>query len=74
MQQVEIRIEGHLDKKWTEWLGGFTIVHLEQNHTLLTGSVQDQASIYGLIAKLRDLGVKLVSINYGGKHISENLC
>ena len=64
MPQVEVRIEGHLDKGWMDWLGGFTIVHTEQDQTLLTGSVQDQAALYGLIAKLRDLGVKLVLVNY----------
>ena len=72
MPQVEIRIEGHLDKGWMDWLGGFTIAHTEQNQTLLTGSVQDQAALYGLIAKLRDLGVKLVSINYRGQSSVEN--
>ena len=73
MQQVEIRIEGHLDVEWIDWLGGFTITHTEQNETLLTGSVHDQAALYGLIAKLRDLGVKLVSIYYGGQSKGEDL-
>ena len=63
MRQVEIRIEGHLDESWAEWLEGFTFSHSEQGETVLTGSVKDQAALYGLIAKLRDLGVKLVSIN-----------
>ena len=72
MPQVEIYIEGHLDKGWKDWLGGFTISHIEQNQTLLTGSIQDQASLYGVIAKLRDLGVKLVSITFRGQHSGEN--
>ena len=63
MQEVEIRIEGHLDKGWMDWLDGSTIEHTEQGQSLLTGSVQDQAALYGLIAKLRDLGVKLISVN-----------
>ena len=67
MQPVEILIEGHLDERWIDWLDGCTIVHTEQNQTHLTGYVQDQAALYGLIAKLRDLGVKLVSVNYGGQ-------
>lgn len=71
MGQVEIHIEGHLDKAWMDWLGGFTIVHLKQNQTLLTGSIQDQAALYGLIAKLRDLGVKLVSVKYRGQPYRE---
>ena len=63
--KVEIRVKGHLDKNWTEWLDGFTLTHTEQDETILTGSVQDQAALYGLMAKLRDLGVKLIAINFG---------
>jgi hypothetical protein len=66
MPQVEIRVEGHLDRGWAEWLDGLTIAHTEHNETILTGPVRDQAALYGLIAKLRDLGVKLVSVNSGG--------
>ncbi|MGD8403412.1 MAG: hypothetical protein PVJ21_07110 [Anaerolineales bacterium] len=65
MQRVEIRVEGHLDQTWAEWLDGFILTHTEQDETILTGKVKDQAALYGLIAKLRDLGVKLVSINSG---------
>jgi hypothetical protein len=66
MQRVEIRVKEHLDKGWEEWLDGFTITHTGHNETILTGSVPDQAALYGLIAKLRDLGMKLISINLGG--------
>jgi hypothetical protein len=65
MQRVEIRIREHLDQQWAEWLDGFSIAYTEQYETILTGEVQDQAALYGLIAKLRDLGVKLVAVNYG---------
>jgi hypothetical protein len=65
MQRVEIRIEGHLDQSWADWLDGFTLTHTEQGETILTGEITDQAAMYGLIAKLRDLGVKLISINSG---------
>lgn len=64
-QCVEIRVEGHLDLTWTEWLDGFTLTHTGQGETILLGEVQDQAALYGLIAKLRDLGVKLISIKPG---------
>ena len=67
MQQVEIRIEGHLDQTWADWLDGFTLAHTEEGETILTGEVKDQAALYGLIAKLRDLGVKLISVNSGDK-------
>ena len=62
MQRVEIRIEGHLDQTWADWLDGFTLTHTEQGETILIGKVKDQAALYGLIAKLRDLGVKLISV------------
>jgi len=64
MRQVEIRLEGHLNEKWLDWLEGVTILHTGGNQTLLSGSIQDQAALYGLINKLRDLGVRLVSISY----------
>jgi hypothetical protein len=65
MQRVEIRVEGHLDQTWAEWLDGFTLSHTEQGETILAGDVNDQAALYGLIAKLRDLGVKLLSVKSG---------
>jgi hypothetical protein len=65
MQRVEIRVEGHLDQTWAEWLDGFSRAHTEQDETVLTGKVKDQAALYGLIAKLRNLGAKLISVNSG---------
>ena len=65
MQRIEIRVEGHLDHTWAEWLDGFTLAHTEQGETTLTGKGKDQAALYGLIAKLRDLGVKLLSVKSG---------
>jgi hypothetical protein len=63
MRQVEIRVEGCMDKNWDEWLEGFEIIHVGNNETLLAGKVEDQSVLYGMIAKLRDLGVKLLSVN-----------
>lgn len=63
MQRVKVRVEGHLDETWAEWLDGFTFAHNEQDETVLSGKVKDQAALYGLIAKLRDLGVKLIEVN-----------
>ena len=65
MRRVEIRVDGHLDQTWAEWLDGFNLAHTEQDETILTGDVKDQAALYGLIAKLRDLGAKLISVNSG---------
>ncbi len=58
----EIRIEGHLGRQWTEWFGGLTIT-LKNGDTLLTGPVVDQAALYGLLKKVRDLGLPLLSVN-----------
>lgn len=65
MQRVEICVESRLDPLWIDWLDGFSLSYAGQNETILTGQVTDQAALYGLIAKLRDLGVKLLSVNYG---------
>ena len=59
----QIRIEGHLDDQWTDWFGGMTITLEENGDTLLTRLVADQAALFGLLKKVRDLGMSLVSIN-----------
>ncbi len=66
MQQVEIRVKGRIDQRWSEWLQDLTITHTDQDETVLTGPVVDQSALYGLIAKLRDLGLLLVSVNPAG--------
>ncbi len=58
----EIRLKGHLDSQWTDWFEGLTITMEEDDITLLTGPVVDQASLHGLLKKIRDLGMPLVSI------------
>ncbi|NIV33580.1 MAG: hypothetical protein GWN58_30275 [Anaerolineae bacterium] len=63
MQQVEIRVKGQIDEQWSEWLDGLAITHTTEGETVLTGSVIDQSALYGLIARLRDLGLPLVSVN-----------
>jgi hypothetical protein len=67
MQRVEIHIEGRLDPLWIDWLDGFSLTYTGEDETVLTGQVTDQAALYGLIAKLRDLGVILLSVNFGGQ-------
>jgi len=59
----EIRVKGHLGRQWTEWFGGLTITLEEDGITLLTGPVVDQAAIHGLLKKVRDLGMPLLSVN-----------
>lgn len=57
------RIKGHLGRQWTEWFEGLTITLEEDGYTLLTGPVLDQAALHGLLKKVRDLGMPLLSVN-----------
>ena len=59
----QIRLKGHLDDQWADWFGGLTITLEEDGNTLLTGPVVDQAALFGLLKKVRDLGMPLVSIH-----------
>ena len=63
MLPVEIRVKGQIDERWSEWLDDLTIIHTDQDETVLTGSIVDQAALYGLVAKLRDLGLPLLAVN-----------
>jgi hypothetical protein len=58
----QIRIKGHLGPQWTDWFGGLVITREENGETLVTGPVVDQAALHGLLRKVRDLGVPLLSV------------
>lgn len=60
--RVEIRIKGKLNPNWSEWFGDLTIRQSATGETVLHGFVPDQAALYGIIARLRDLGLALISI------------
>ncbi len=59
----QIRIKGHLGREWTDWFGGLTITLEDNGETLLTGPVVDQAALHGLLKKVRDLAMPLVSVS-----------
>ena len=63
MQKVEIRIRGEIDENWSGWFGGFTITHNPQGESILVGLVRDQAELRGILSKLADLGLELISVN-----------
>lgn len=68
----EIRVRGHLDPCWKDWLAGLQLTHLEGNETLLAGSLPDQAALYGLLERMRDLNLTLISIT-GGQPAAQSL-
>ncbi|MGI8456931.1 MAG: hypothetical protein ACR2LI_02290 [Propionibacteriaceae bacterium] len=57
-----LRVAGRLDQHWSAWFGGLTVTHENDGSTSLTGTVTDQAELHGLLAKIRDLGVTLISV------------
>ena len=59
----QIKIEGHLGSQWSEWLENLTITRDEDGNTLLTGPVVDDAALHGILKKVRDLGLPLISFN-----------
>ena len=61
--RYEVRLKGRLDGTWADWLGGMSLTHASDGTTVLTGPVADQAALHGLLQKLRDLGVTLISVN-----------
>ncbi len=61
MLSVEIRIKGHIAPHWSDWFAGLSITTTD-DETILTGEVLDQAALYGLLARVRDLGLSLLSV------------
>ena len=63
MLQIEIHLKGKIDQHWSGWFDGLTTSHIDPDETVLTGSVADQAALYGVISHLRDLGLTLISVS-----------
>lgn len=62
-RQYEIEIEGHLDDRWQAWFEGFTISCTVDGRTFLTGPIRDQADLHGVLKKINNLGLTLISVN-----------
>lgn len=60
--RYEIRLKGHLDARWADWFDGLSLTHADDGTTILCGPVLDQTALYGLLRKVRDLGLPLVSV------------
>ena len=58
-----IRVKGHLDSNWSEWLGGVTITHNSDGTTTLSGTINDQAALHALLIRIRDLGLHLIGVD-----------
>lgn len=64
-EYVEIRLRGHLDPRWSGWFAGLGMT-LEGEHTLLAGTLPDQAALHGVIERIRDLNIPLVAVTCSG--------
>jgi hypothetical protein len=67
----QLRVDGHLDHHWSFWFGDLTLAHEDDGTTSLTGPVSDQAELHGLLSKIRDLGVTLISVEVVDLTITE---
>jgi hypothetical protein len=63
----ELRVKGHLDDRWSDWLGGLAVQRQGDGTTLLVGPVVDQAALHGVINRIRDLGLPLLSVKRTGR-------
>jgi hypothetical protein len=61
--RYQIRLQGQLDQRWHDWFDGFTLIHEGDGTTTLSGLVIDQAALHGLLRRVSDLGVTLISVN-----------
>ena len=61
----QLCVKGHLRSEWSEWFDGMSIEHAPDGDTLITGEVRDQAALHGLLSRVRDLGLTLVSVQRG---------
>jgi hypothetical protein len=68
-EYYEVKIRGHLDPCWSDWFAGLKLTHLDGDETLLSGPLPDQAALHGLLERVRDLNLKLISVTSGSPAI-----
>ncbi len=66
-EYYEIKIKGHLDPHWSDWFTGMNLTQLEEDGTLISGVLPDQAALFGLLERIRDLNLSLVSVDCKSK-------
>ena len=64
-EYYEIKIRGHLDQRWSDWFADLKLTYLDGDVTLLSGSLSDQAALHGLLERIRDLNLTLLSVTCG---------
>jgi hypothetical protein len=63
MQRIEVHVKEQIDRDWSDWLGGLTVTPTAEGETILAGAVRDQSALYGLLNKLSNLGIHLISVS-----------
>lgn len=71
-EYYEIKIRGHLDPHWSDWFAGLQLTYLEGDVTQLSGPLPDQAALHGLLERIRDLNLKLISVTSGDATIQDS--
>jgi hypothetical protein len=71
-EYYEIKIKGHLDQQWSDWLAGMKLSYQEEDVSLLSGSLPDQAALHGLLERIRDLNLTLISVTSGDPSVQDS--
>jgi hypothetical protein len=71
-EYYEIKIKGHLDPRWSDWFGSLKVMQLEGNETALSGLLPDQSALHGLLERIRDLNLTLISVTCGCSSTQES--